>query len=154
MKKGTILFVFMISLISIVVVAFFGVIPSNIEPVVYISEIDIKDSSGDDISYNNSLQKKSLVLDFEAQTTDENGDQLMGYYFTRVILPENATKLDSVAFSLTENSLITLVSPKSGGIAIKKKKNTTAKVIGFTLYCTAFDGGPGVKDSVYVVIKY
>lgn len=153
MKKGNIILIVGICIISIVIVAFFGVSAKNISPIVYMESVEILDMRGKEIEINKyGIKQLTLVFESGDEYVDEDGKHYMQYFFNTKILPDNATS-NEVSYYCDKNEYIELTSSK--GAMIIKEKNTGSTREIMTINCKANDGGPiGVNDDIALVIDY
>ena len=85
MKKSVILLISCICIISIVIVAFFGVSAQNISPIIYITSVEILDMDGNEIPGNETNpDSKSFNITFNP-TFENEGVQYMEYVFSTKI---------------------------------------------------------------------
>lgn len=180
MKKSIILIISVITLISVVVVAFFGVKAANISPVVYITKIELLDmdgnlpydDGGENENYNyNNIFNKLLKLKFEPDLYDEETDTYYMQYFFNVRLnyydENNDGKSDEDKVPTREDILYSVESEyiniptdvenaaKKGAILIKEKKESeTEKIVTMAqITCKANEGG-NASDYLTILVNY
>lgn len=153
MKKGVLLLIAVVFVISIVVVAFFGVSAQNISPVVYITSVEILDMDGNEIP-TNAYGLKTITLNFERDDDlydSEEDVYYMQYFFTTRIQPDNATYENFIYYCNITDGTLTCTYPSGGGFLIKEYAEDYLIA---TITCRSNDGGPTVYDTVYLIVIY
>ena len=155
MKKSVILIISCLCLVSIVFVAFFGVKSLNVEPVRYIESVEIVDINMGNIGGGKDpetpTKRRTLNLEFIPDGVDENGEEIMSYYFNTIIIPEDTTSR-AVLYSTLDNPYIEVTNPR-GAIIIREKENL--RPFSTQIKCSANDGSPrNPKDDIYLRIDY
>jgi len=155
MKKNIILIVTCIAFLAVFFVAFFGTLPENIEPIVYISNVAIKGMDGNEITNKTQDGRKLLMIDYKEEGKDADGVGYMAYFFTTTILPENSTSRAISYYLGSENKYISLVNDRGGALMIKPLDDPEEHYFSSTIYCKANDAGPnGVEDAVLLLVHY
>lgn len=175
MKKSVALIIALVTIVGVVLVAFFGTAAANIYPTVYISTITMKTMEGNDIEPN-AAGMKILNLSFEPDLYDEeNNTRYMQYFFVlefNVGMEPPTTSAVRYSFdtSATDIDGEPLIQPAmgdftTGAILIKEKKSVTQAEEGtevpiqdyfftVTINVSPRDGGNGTGDSVLLLINY
>ena len=167
MRKSVALIISLVVLVGACLVAFFGTIPANISPTVYIETIELLDMYGQPLETSVNGQKL-LRLDFVPDLRDdENDTDYMQYFFT-VNLNEGLEPPthESVLYIMDiQNDPVDdmpLMAPangdySSGAFLIKERKNIQ-NVSDYFLFRTitvqSNDGGNPVTDRCLLLINY
>jgi hypothetical protein len=176
MKKIVGILISAIAILSVVMVAFVGTQAVGIEPIIYISSVQILDMDSHAIDPKN----KTLEVSFQADAVDGAGDSYMFYVFNASILPENST-LRSVLYYCPSDPYFSFASaskenapsssgdsatsstPKesqtsrSGQFLIKKMARKDPNKPAYhvlQIHLKADDNGTAPEDSIYFVVKY
>ena len=166
MKKSVALIIGLLVVVGVALVTFFGTMPANIYPPVYIQTIELLDMYGNPIEETNG--RKILRLEFEPDLFDEeNNLEYMQYFFTVDLNQglEEPTNEDVLYVFGVQNDPADgkpLVEPangnySTGAILIKKRKNIVNPVDYFyslNVTVESNDGGPKVSDSCLLVVNY
>lgn len=166
MKKSVMLIIGLICLVGVIIVAFFGVQPQNISPVVYIETVEILDMSGNKIKTQEDGQKV-LNLEFNPDLYDQNTDTYYMQYFFNVEINENDPKKvptnESVLFSTDAANLVSIPkepvgAARKGAFLIQEKKGVITQDNRYficSISCKANDGSPtNPVDKITLLITY
>ncbi|MFA6620547.1 MAG: hypothetical protein WCS90_05420 [Bacilli bacterium] len=174
MKKIVGILISVIAVLSVVIVAFVGTQAVGIEPVIYISSVQILDMNSHGIDPAN----KTLEVPFKADAVDGSGNSYMFYVFNAIILPETSTSRSilyycptdpyfsfvsgtAVSNSSSSSGAATTLgesqTSRSGQLLVKKMdRKDPAKPVYHVLqiHLKADDNGTAPEDSIYFVVKY
>lgn len=166
MKKSVALVIGLLVVVGVALVTFFGTMPANIYPPVYIQTIELLDMYGNPIEETNG--RKILRLEFEPDLFDEENDlEYMQYFFTVSLnkgleQPTNESVLYSFDEKIDSADNLPLVSPangdySSGALLIKEKTNPQTiqdYFLAMTITVRSNDGGIPVSDSCQLIIDF
>lgn len=155
MKKSVILVISLLSLISICLVAFFGVFAANIVTTTYIQTLEIKDMNGNEIPEVGGV--KTLQINFVEDMYDIETDRSYMNYFLTVSLNEGLEEPSnpSVLYNVPENGYVSLNgenAARNGALLIMERTSSPSIII-TTITCSPNDGGSAPKDSVRLIIR-
>jgi hypothetical protein len=166
MKKGVLIFIAGITLLSFVLVGFMGSVPTGIVPVVYISSVQVLDFNGNVPVVNPATQIKTIKINFydkDKYTPFEyKGANYIAYFFQTAVLPDNATDR-TFQYSVGDNPYV-IIDPENEqasykGLFFIKELEQASIDAGITkfkthIYCNAKDGGNAPEDDVLFTITY
>ena len=154
MKKSVILLISCICIISIVIVAFFGVSAQNISPIIYITSVEILDMDGNEIPGNvTNPDSKSFNITFNP-TFENEGVQYMEYVFSTKILPDNATN-NSILYSCdSTDGTVECLNAQGGGFVFREIDNPSVPFYVTRINCRSNDGGKQVNDTILLLVDY
>ena len=166
MRKSVALIIALVVLVGISLVSFFGTLPPNIYPPVYIQSIELLDMYSKPIPETNGT--KILNLNFKADLIDpETNTEYMQYFFTVDLNKglEEPTNEDVLYVFGVQNDPADgkpLVEPANGnystGAILMKKRNNIVNPVDYfyslNVTVESNDGGPKVSDSCLLVVNY
>lgn len=158
MKKITTTIVAAVTVLLVVLVAFFGTKPQGIIEVVYITSVTITPSDNSQYKEDGDPRSMLLVYDVNKEIEGSDGNKYMPYIFNTKVLPEDATNR-SFVYYIDENSTVYMDFPSENETARYKgiffvKRNFDKKFGSVDVHCRATDGGQAKDDTLRVIIDY
>jgi hypothetical protein len=166
MKKGVLIFIAGITLLSFVLVGFIGSIPTGIVPVVYISSVTILDFNGNAPTINPATSVKAITIEYYDRDKyapfQYQGSEYIAYFFQTSVQPANATNR-TFQYRVGENPYV-IIDPDNDqasykGLFFIKTLELASIDAGITkfkthIYCNAKDGGNAPEDDILLTVKY